>query len=170
MAKPRKIKHLRPGMPVSAAAVRVLRARIKEFYSHWPDPEQTPEAVQLHNLRISGKRLRYSAENLRELYPGRLSFLIDLLKRGQDSLGEMQDCETQRTVIETEIARVARRNAAHPELPALQALVAEYRERQAVLLAQFREIWHAMALPEVQASLLAMTARPRTGAPPVSRD
>ena len=103
MSKPLKVKKVSAAAPIQRTAVRILRTRLKEFYSHWPDPRVLPTTTQLHNLRISGKRLRYSAEQLRELYDDRLALLIDLLKRSQDLLGEIQDCVTQRAVLEAEL-------------------------------------------------------------------
>src|SRR5262245_41886697 len=86
VAKPLKIKKISPDDRPETAAKRILRTRIKEFYSYWPDPKHLPALEQLHNLRISGKRLRYSAESLRELYPDNLTLMIELLKRSQDLL------------------------------------------------------------------------------------
>ncbi len=161
MARPHKVKRIHPDQPIEAAAPRIFRTRLEEFYSHWPDPAHTPDAAQLHNLRISGKRLRYSAECLRELYPGRLALLIDLLKRSQDLLGVMQDCETQRRAVEREIALLRRREPNHPETPVLETLIAEYRQRQALLLEEFREIWFGMTTREFRKFLRALTDRPR---------
>ncbi|MDX2029742.1 MAG: CHAD domain-containing protein [Blastocatellia bacterium] len=160
MARPLRVKKVHPSSPIETAAVRILGTRLKEFYSHWPDPRRTPDAAQLHNLRISGKRLRYSAEGLRDLYPDRLALLIDLLKRGQDLLGVMQDCETQRMAVEREIATLRRRDAQQTELSVLERLALDYRQRQALLLEQFREIWLGMTIPEFRKSLRAMIARP----------
>src|SRR5262245_48432956 len=100
MAKPLKVKKISPTDRIDKAAIRILRTRLKEFYSHWPDPNSEPTPEDLHNLRISGKRLRYSAESLRELYPDQLALLIDILKRSQDLLGSYQDCIVQRTIID----------------------------------------------------------------------
>jgi len=154
MSKPLKVKKVSATDPIERAAVRILRRRLKEFYSHWPDPQARPTLTQLHNLRISGKRLRYSAEQLRELYPDRLALLVELLKRGQDLLGELQDCETQRAVLEVEFSRVRRRKP--DEAAVLERLMAKYERREQRLFAQFREIWQGMALPEFRASLKAM--------------
>ncbi|MFN0085200.1 MAG: CHAD domain-containing protein [Blastocatellia bacterium] len=162
MAKPHKIRKVHPDSPIKAAAARILRTRLREFYSHWPDSQRTPDASQLHNLRISGKRLRYSAESLRDLYPDRLALLIDLLKRGQDLLGVMQDCETQRTTVEREIATLRRREARRTELGMLETLALEYRQRQALLLDQFRDVWFGMTIREFRKGLRAMISRPRT--------
>lgn len=158
MSKPLKVKKLSPGDSIQTAAVKILRTRIKEFYSHWSAPDQVPTLEQLHNLRISGKRLRYSAEQLRELYPGRLALLIDLLKRNQDLLGEIQDCVTQRAVIETELSKLRLRNSGHQDLTAFEELIAEYDQRRQMMFGQFHEIWKGMALVEFREALKAMAS------------
>src|ERR1043165_4039500 len=126
MAKALKVKKVSPEDECTSAAVVILRTRLKEFYSHWRHPNQIPTPAQLHDLRISGKRLRYSADSLRALYPDRLTLLIDLLKKLQDLLGEMQDCETQRAVIEADLARRKRGKLGRGETTALQRLIQHY--------------------------------------------
>jgi hypothetical protein len=159
MAKPLKIRKISPNDRTEKAARRILRTRIKEFYSCWPDPDSRPSPEQLHNLRISGKRLRYSAECLRELYPDRLSLLIDMLKVTQDRLGEIQDCVTQRDLIESSIARMRSRSPRNDEIEALETLVSEYEKRQSALFTQFHETWRGMTMNEFRASLRAMVSR-----------
>src|SRR5688572_2189489 len=159
MAKPLKIRKISPDDRTEKAARRILRTRIKEFYSWWPNPDRTPTVEQLHNLRISGKRLRYSAESLREFYPDRLALLIDMLKVTQDRLGEIQDCATQRGLIESSIARMRRRSPQNDQIPALEKLVSEYDLRQAALFTQFHETWRGMTMNEFRVSLNAMVSR-----------
>jgi CHAD domain-containing protein len=159
MAKPLKIRKISPDDRPEKAARRILRSRIKEFYSCWPDPDHAPTFEQLHNLRISGKRLRYSAESLRELYPDRLALLLDLLKRAQDLLGEIQDCVTQRGLIEATIARMRRRGPQNRQIAALESIISEYEQRQSTLFAQFHETWRGMTMDEFRASLKAMVSR-----------
>jgi hypothetical protein len=159
MAKPLKIKKISPDDRPEKAAVRILRTRIKEFYSCWPDPDRTPTPEQLHNMRISGKRLRYSAEGLRELYPDRLALLIDLLKVAQDLLGEMQDCVTQRGLIEAYIDRIRRRAPQDDRIAALENIISEYERRQSTILRRFRETWRGMTMDEFRATLKAMVSR-----------
>jgi CHAD domain-containing protein len=158
MSKPLKVRKISGADSVRKAAVRILRTRLKEFYSHWPDPQVLPTSAQLHNLRISGKRLRYSAEQLRELYPDRLALLIEVLKRSQDLLGEIQDCATQRAVFEAELQKLLRRKP--DEAAALERLLGKYDLRQQTLFAQFLDIWQGMAMPEFRASLKAMVSTP----------
>ena len=138
----------------------MLRTRLAEFFSHWSDPTRTPTDKQLHNLRIAGKRLRYSAEQVRELYPDRLTLLIELIKRTQDFLGEVQDSVTQRALVATDLARLRRRQPVSREIFALEKICAEYEQQQAALYAQFREIWQGMTMDEFRKSLKAMVTRP----------
>jgi hypothetical protein len=159
MAKPLKVKKISPTDRPESAAKRILRTRIKEFYSCWPDPDRSPTPEQLHNLRISGKRLRYSAESLREIYPDNLALLIDLLKRNQDLLGEIQDCVTQRRLIEEYVARMRRRKPKDDQVAALEKIISEYERRQSTLFTQFRETWRGMAMDEFRESLKAMVSR-----------
>jgi len=159
MAKPLKVKKISPEDRPETAAKRILRTRIKEFYSYWPDPDRRPTLEQLHNLRISGKRLRYSAESLRELYPDRLALMIDLLKRSQDILGEIQDCVTQRRMIEAYLARMRRRAPQDDQINTLENILSEYERRQSTLFAQFQETWRGMTMDEFRESLKAMASR-----------
>jgi CHAD domain-containing protein len=159
LAKPHKIKKLSPHDPPEIAAVRILQTRLKEYYSHWPDPDHTPTAQELHNLRISGKRLRYSAESLREFYPDHLALLIQLLKNGQDLLGDIQDCATQRASLEQEISRLKRRSPKSKEIAALAELLVEYDQRHSQLFSQFHEIWRGFTIKEFRKSLKALISR-----------
>lgn len=159
MAKPLKIRKITPDDRPEMAARRILRTRIKEFYSYWPDPKHLPTLEQLHNLRISGKRLRYSAESLRDLYPDKLTLMIDLLKRGQDLLGEIQDCVTQRSMVEAYLTRMRRRAPQNDQIIALEKIISEYEQRQSMLFTLFHETWRGMTMDEFRESLKAMASR-----------
>jgi len=148
--------------PADNAAARVLRTRIREYFSHWTDPDEPPDDRQLHDQRISGKRLRYSAEMLRELYPDRLALFIELLKLQQDLLGEAQDYVTQRTRIAADLAR-RRRLARRDEIAALEALLDVYDERRAELQEQIEDIWRGMTTKRFRKLLRADVSR--TGKP-----
>ncbi len=160
MAKPRKIKKVSPDDPAMDAAIRILRVRLKEFYSHWPDPDRMPTFGELHDTRISGKRLRYSAESLRALYPDKLALLIELLKRSQDLLGEIQDCLTQRRMIEGDLIRLRRRKPKSDDIAVFEEIISNYEQRQDLLFIQFREVWRGMTLQEFRDCLKAMVVNP----------
>lgn len=160
MAKPFKIKGVSPSDPPQIAAERILRRRLSEFYSHWPDPSETPTAEQLHNQRISGKRLRYSAETLREFYPDHLALMIDLLKRQQDLVGEMQDCVTQRASIAADLARRRRLRAKREEIAGLESLLAQYDLRHGELFSQLEDIWIGMTSKRFRSLLKKSVSQP----------
>jgi CHAD domain-containing protein len=160
MAKALKVRKVAPAKPCAEAAVRILRTRLKEFYSHWPDPAQRPTPEQLHNLRISGKRLRYSAESLSSLYPDRLTFLINLLKSLQDLLGEMQDCRTQRATLEAMLRRRLQSRLSQAEVTLIKKLCRDYEQRQEKLFEELATFWHSIARKKFRASLKDMVSRP----------
>ncbi|MBO0799310.1 MAG: CHAD domain-containing protein [Blastocatellia bacterium] len=162
MARPLKIKKVLPSDPIDKAAVRILRTRLKEFYSHWPDPGRDPTPEELHNLRISGKRLRYSAECLSELYPDKLALLIEMLKRSQDLLGAYQDCIVQQRMIEEDLERLRVRDGRSKDIPVLEELIAKYEKRRTHLFAQFRRIWLGMSSDEFRHSLKKMITNIKT--------
>lgn len=156
MAKALKVRKVDSDDPVDRAAPRILRTRLREFYSHWPAPDVVPDDETLHNLRISGKRLRYTAEMLRSIYPDRLALLIELLKRSQDILGEYQDCVTQRRLLELELARIARRTPDSQEIPALRSIIEIHAARQKTLIALFQDIWRGMSTNKMRSSFKQM--------------
>jgi len=160
MAKPFKIKKVSPNDSAQRAARRILQTRLRELYSHWPDPEEVPTPEQLHNQRISGKRLRYSAETVRDLYPDRLALLIDLLKRQQDLLGSIQDFVTQRAIIAVDLAR-QQQSKKGGEVSALEALLAQFDQKQQELFVDLRDIWRGMTRPKFREMLNDLIADPR---------
>jgi len=159
MGKPLKVKKVDPYDPAEDAVVRILRTRLKEFYSHWPDPDTpaTPEIV--HNTRISGKRLRYSAESIRLLYRDRLALLVELLRKEQDLMGRFQDAISQRTAIETELARRVRRRAGEEEQEALGRLIARYREKEESLYEELALVWRGVSTKKFRVSLKSMISK-----------
>jgi CHAD domain-containing protein len=165
MAKPLKIKKVAPDDVAQKAAARILRRRLKEFYSHWPDPQHSPTWVQLHDMRISGKRLRYSAELMRDFYPDRLALLIDLLKHSQDLLGEIQDCVTQRSMIDEYLKRLRRSNHQGDETNVIEDAILNYDQRRDLLFTQFREIWQGMTMKKFRGGLKAMIRKPPSDEP-----
>jgi CHAD domain-containing protein len=160
MAKPFKVRKTTPHDPAEAAAVRILRTRLREFYSHWPDPDTLPSAEQLHNQRISGKRLRYSAETLRELFPDKLALLIDLLKRQQDLLGSMQDIVTQQAMIASDLARRRGTSANRKQIEVLESILAGYSARYAELYQELENIWRGMSQKQFRRLLRRLVSRP----------
>ena len=172
MAKAFKVRKISADDDSTEAAVRIMQTRLREFFSRWPEADVTPDAGRLHALRISGKRLRYSAESLRELYPDRLALLLNLLRQLQDVLGKMQDYEMQRAIIEADLARLKARHARQPnggesneESSEMEAAVAEllnhYRQKQEKLLAEFTLLWRGFSSRRFRRALKYLVTHPR---------
>lgn len=172
MAKAFKVRKVSADDDSTEAAVRIMQTRLREFFSRWPEADVTPDAGQLHALRISGKRLRYSAESLRELYPDRLALLLNLLRQLQDVLGDMQDYETQRAIIEADLARLKARHArpqnrdeSAEESNKMEAAVADLlnhdRQKQEKLLAEFTLLWRSLSNRKFRRALKYLVTHPR---------
>ncbi len=161
MAKAYKIKKLRPEDSAEKAAARILRKRLQEYFDRWPDSALTPTAEELHDLRISGKRLRYSAETFRDFYPDHLALLIQLLKDSQDLLGGIQDCVTQRRLLQRELMRIQQKSPRGAEAGAIRRLIASHQQQQADLFAQFEELWRGLSEKRFRKQLKTMVSRPQ---------
>ncbi len=54
---------------------------------------QPEKVAELHAMRIQAKWLRYTLENLGPIYPDALKEYIQAVKKAQESLGEVHDCD-----------------------------------------------------------------------------
>jgi CHAD domain-containing protein len=90
----------------------------------------TPAA--LHAFRLQTKRFRYSLELFRPIYGPALERMIDSLRRIQQVLGEINDCEAAR---ELALANGGRRS------PEVRRLVQMLNRRQAEKTAELARFW-----------------------------
>ncbi|HEU4345476.1 MAG TPA: CHAD domain-containing protein [Candidatus Binatia bacterium] len=74
----------------------ILKKGVAEALADWEEAfaaaRESPEANQIHALRIAGKRLRYRAELLAELGETPFKSLAKSLKSLQNELGHWHDC------------------------------------------------------------------------------
>ena len=75
---------------MAAAHIRTVLGEVLSYDPAVHDPSDVPGH---HALRIATKRLRYTLEIFRPLYPDRLRPAIDGLKRLQELLGQIHDCD-----------------------------------------------------------------------------
>lgn len=88
---------LRPGEFPSpffyGAARQAVSARLEEMLS-WEIYVKQPDKLQaLHSMRIAAKHLRYAMETFDPSYSGGLKDYIKPVKRVQELLGEIHDCD-----------------------------------------------------------------------------
>jgi CHAD domain-containing protein len=72
-------------------AVPAVRRRLKRVRRLGDTITECSPPEQLHRLRLRTKRLRYAAELVEDLQPGRLDGLVDAAARLQDLLGQQHD-------------------------------------------------------------------------------
>lgn len=93
MAKQQKIRGLNPNQSFRQNGRIVLPQSVEEVYSweqYIKDPERRDE---LHNMRISVKRLRYTMEFFAVNYDNRFSDFLDIIIDLQDILGDIHDSD-----------------------------------------------------------------------------
>ena len=179
--KARKVKGLKPGMPLDAALRRIAETRLDELHS-FEAAVHDPDAVEeLHDMRIAAKRLRYVLELSEPVLGAPAAKGAKHAKKLQDVLGEIHDCDEHLPLVERHIARlraedaaavqaVAKRSAADLDPDALraaphrrhyaglEALVAYLRARREVLYRRFVREWTRLEKAGFRASLNGMVS------------
>lgn len=92
-AEPRQGRDQSPETPARAVVARVLVSALEELYAHpaLDDPRAT--AAQLHDLRITGKQLRYCADLFSEVLPRGVGKRLAIMPRLQQALGAIHDAD-----------------------------------------------------------------------------
>lgn len=70
-----------------------IGAALDQFLSYSDIVSKPEEVEKLHAMRIAAKHLRYSMETFAPLYPDELKRFVGALRKAQDSLGEIHDCD-----------------------------------------------------------------------------
>jgi CHAD domain-containing protein len=86
--------------PAAECARQALPKLAADFFSHGREVvTSTPSIEDLHKLRLTVKRFRYAIELFRPCYGSGLEQRLDALKRMQDHLGAMNDCEASTALV-----------------------------------------------------------------------
>ena len=93
MAKARPIKGLDPQAPTGKNARMIAKVRLEDLYS-WESYVDNPyNIVELHNMRIAAKRLRYTFEVFEDVLPVVCKPIHEELVKIQDELGTLHDTD-----------------------------------------------------------------------------
>lgn len=88
------------GRPILDVATECIGRRFDRVVSRGDAITSSSPYIDLHSLRIDCKKLRYLLEFFRSLYdPGELEPLVDVLKKLQDNLGELNDLRVHREAL-----------------------------------------------------------------------
>ena len=174
--KARKVKGLKPDMPLAAALQRIAETRLDEVHS-FERAVHDPQAVEeFHDMRIAAKRLRYVLEMSEPVLGPPATKGAKHAKKLQDLLGEIHDCDEHLPLVERHIAKLRAEDAAAVQAAAkrgasdlepaaareaphrrhyagLEALAAYLDARRAVLYKRFVREWTRLEKAGFRASL-----------------
>lgn len=91
VAKGWVVPDIDPDAPVLENARKVMAVRIAEFYSYEPFISRPEHSIELHDLRIAAKRLRYTLELFEPQFGAEGKRLISRIKDLQEELGNLHD-------------------------------------------------------------------------------
>jgi putative phosphoesterase len=100
--------------------------------------------LEHHEMRILAKKLRYTMECFSSLYKGKLETEIDIIKRFQDTLGEMHDNDVWLELIPELNQKIQDKTRAMSSVPleeSLNKLLAYVADRRKKYYEQFLELW-----------------------------
>ncbi len=136
--------------PVVRSAASVLLARRLAELEAFDAVADHPERVEeLHSMRITAKRLRYTLEVFRAVLGEQAAAVLGQLKEMQDLLGEIHDCDVWTAwlpvFMEEERSRTLRyfgHLRAFARLrPGIEFLEGDYRDRRKQRFLGFRGFW-----------------------------
>jgi CHAD domain-containing protein len=142
----------------------VLRELFTELATEIDAKPETPD--DLHQLRITGKRVRYAMEIFAGLYqPPFRNVLYPAVEQMQEILGHIQDGHTaiRRITLMANRLWAVRPSAAERIMPGLNDLIQEFRDRIATHKKEFREWtrhWKSLAEKHPLSELLMPLASP----------
>jgi CHAD domain-containing protein len=144
----------------------VVAARIVRQYRKLVDDGRRirphSPAEDLHDLRKSGKELRYLFELFGSALPTEtVSAIVKDLKGLQDCLGRFQDTQIQQSLLtELSLELVAEDRATHGALLGIGGLVDRLEQRRAAARAEFADRFAAFAAAPVRKRIGALRSRP----------
>jgi inorganic triphosphatase YgiF len=130
--------------PVAEFASSVLDKRYKRLRAIGGKHADLPEQ-ELHRLRIAGKKLRYTAEFFRSLYPKKQGTkFIQALSDVQDHLGSLNDAVVSRQLLLSLESRIANTNDIEAARHASGMILGWQAARIDRDLAEFGSIWRKL--------------------------
>ncbi len=92
-------------------ASHAIRDRVQSFIAYEPCLSQPEQVIELHEMRIAGKRLRYTLEVFKEAFDGQAeeSFVKELhqyVRKMQDILGEIHDADVIVPTLMEQLSRI----------------------------------------------------------------
>jgi len=149
-------------------AFKGIKTRIDELLKHEPYIHDPNNQVELHAMRISAKRLRYTLEAFEDLYGSRMKPFINTMKDLQDLLGLIHDMDVWAAFIpefiEEERSRIvgyfANDRPLKRLLPGLEAFRVSRLEVRAKAYDDFILLWQEITSQNLWQNLLRLINTP----------
>ena len=130
-------------------ATEAIRLRLEEFLAYEPHVAYPERAVELHQMRIAAKHLRYTLEVFDPIYERALRKPIKIVKEIQELLGEVHDCDVWQAFLPRFLDEERIRTQEYfgtPEpaeefVPGLRALEEDRRQQRLRSYYVFRRFW-----------------------------
>ena len=165
MAKAWKAKGIYPQLSYRWNAQVILAVTIQEVYS-WAESIRNPDNIkELHNLRISVKRLRYSMEFFAINYGAEFQDFLKVLADLQEQLGDIHDCDVVEMVLTDYLKALPDQGDTETDAIGINALLLRYREMRATKYQAFLERWAALEEADFEGQLLRIVTGESGAAP-----
>lgn len=153
MAKPKKITGLKPKGSYHENARIVLPHRVEEVYSWERFIKDPARREELHNMRISIKRLRYTMEFFTINYDNKFNDYLETIIDLQDILGDIHDSDV---VLET--LKNYKENHRLSTLPGVNTLITRTRKSRNANYETFLKKWGKLTESDFKQKLLETIA------------
>jgi CHAD domain-containing protein len=145
-------------------ANKAIRAGMAEYLDFDEIVDQPEKVAELHAMRISAKRFRYTLEIFAPLFEDGLKEYLKVLRSGQDMLGTIHDCDVWSGLmvqfIEEERSRTMEYLGSLRSFkrltPGLTLFQEARRNERETVYANFREAWEGWTRDGVWANLIAV--------------
>lgn len=120
MAKARPITGLDAHAPTGRNARIIARIRLDELYNWSRYVDDAYHGRELHNLRISAKRLRYTLEIFEAVLPDACASIVKELEMIQEELGALHDSDVMIALLRLSLggqdgSTISDQTTSHPE-------------------------------------------------------
>ena len=153
MAKPLTLTGVKPKADFRTNARIILPQKVEEVYMWENFIWDSERSEELHNMRISIKRLRYSMEfftcNYDEQFIKYLNTIIDL----QDILGDIHDND-----VVLDILTKYKTDHNHLTIPGIESLIFRVRKNRFLDYHEFLSKWEKLSQGNFKNNLLAIIA------------
>ncbi len=162
MAKPRPVRGIQPSRRLRPNARKILAVRIDEIYQYDGLVGDPRNITELHDMRIAFKRLRYLLEIFGEAFTQDLGPFLDEVKRLQDLLGDIHDCDVQVPMLVAHLAWLEEQESQSVAAMLIRGQRASSPDNSDVALAQFRSRLNAARRADERPGIHTLIAQRRS--------